>query len=405
MSTPDPVSRTPEPGPLEGILVVAVEQAVAAPFATRQLADLGATVVKVERPGDGDFARGYDATVLGQSSHFVWLNRGKRSVTLDLKSDDGRDALERLVARADVVVQNLAPAAAARLGITSGQLLERFPRLVACDVSGYGAGGPYSDRKAYDLLIQCEAGFVSVTGTPDEPVKAGIAVADIAAGMYAYSGVLAALRQRDRTGQGQAIEVSMLEALGEWMGFPYLYSHYGGSDPVRAGASHATIAPYGPVATATGEVLNLAVQNEREWELFCRVVLQRPELATDPRFAGNAARHEHRDELAAIVDEVFAGLPVQRAQARLDEAGIANARQRTMGEYAEHPQLAARERWRETPTPGGPVRMTIPPVTAGWAAPSGSVPVAGADTEEVLRWLDGEGSGPLGGPPERGERE
>ncbi|MDQ4115547.1 MAG: CoA transferase [Actinomycetota bacterium] len=385
MTEPRP---TRPPGPLAGTVVVAVEQAVAAPFATRQLADLGARVIKIERPGQGDFARGYDAAVNGQSSHFVWLNRGKESVTLDLKSGGGRDTLERLVARADVVVQNLAPSAAGRLGITAAQLVERWPRLVACDVSGYGAGGPYSERKAYDLLIQCEAGFVSVTGTPEHPAKAGIAVADIAAGMYAYSGVLAALHQRARTGEGQVLEVSMLEALGEWMGFPYLYGHYGGSDPVRAGASHATIAPYGPVGTATGEVLTLAIQNEREWERFCADVLQRPELTTDERFAGNAARNAHRDELAEIVDAVFAELPADEARRRLDAAGVANAQQRTMAEFAEHPQLAARDRWRDTQTPGGPVRMPVPPVTSGWAEPGGAVPDAGEHTEEILRWLE-----------------
>ena len=395
MTAPDP---TGVPGPLDGVLVVAVEQAVAAPFATRQLADLGARVIKVERPGDGDFARGYDTTVLGQSSHFVWLNRGKESVALDLKSADGRDALERLVARADVVVQNLAPPAAARLGITAAQLVGRHPRLVACEISGYGSGGPYSDRKAYDLLIQCEAGFVSVTGTPEQPVKAGISVADIAAGMYAYSGVLAALHQRHRTGQGQALEVSMLEALGEWMGFPYLYTRYGGTAPVRAGASHATITPYGPVTTAAGEVVNLAVQNEREWVLFCETVLARPELAADPRFAGGSARQSHRAELDAIVAAVFAGLTVDEAQRRLDSAGIANARQRTMDGFAEHPQLAARDRWRDTDTPAGPVRMPLPPVTAGWAEPTGAVPAAGADTEAVLRWLDGTSPHPTARP-------
>ncbi|MFP5021891.1 CaiB/BaiF CoA transferase family protein [Pseudonocardia phyllosphaerae] len=379
---------TAAPGPLDGTVVVAVEQAVAAPFATRQLADLGARVIKVERPGQGDFARGYDATALGQSSHFVWLNRGKESVTLDLKDAGGRDALEKLIGRADVVVQNLAPAAASRLGVDAGSLVERHPQLVACDISGYGRGGPYSDRKAYDLLIQNEAGFVSVTGSPEEPAKAGIAVADIAAGMYAYSGILAALLQRARTGRGEAIEVSMLEALGEWMGFPYLYGTYGGTDPVRSGAAHATIAPYGPVTTASGDVLNVAVQNEREWERFCTDVLQRPELATDPRFAGNAQRHAHRDELATVVDAVFAGFDVDEARRRLDDAGIANARQRDMAGFAAHPQLAARDRWRDTPTPGGPVRMPIPPVTSGWAEPAGSVPAVGEHTEAVLAWLD-----------------
>ncbi len=374
-------------GPLAGLLVVGIEQAVAAPFATRQLADLGARVIKIERPGGGDFARGYDRTVHGAlSSHFVWLNRGKESVEADLRSDGGRALLDALLARADVVVQNLAPGAARRLGVTAAQLLERFPQLVACDVSGYGADGPYSERKAYDLLIQCEAGLVSVTGTPAEPVKAGISVADIAAGMYAFSGVLAALRQRDRTGEGQALEVSMLEALGEWMGYPYHYA-MGGSEPPRAGASHSTIAPYGPVTTGSGEVVNVGLQNEREWAAFCAVVLRRPELADDPRFAGNAARVAHRAELDALVAGVFAGLDLAQAQDRLDTAGIAWARQRTMREFTGHPQLAARDRWRDVETEAGPVRALVPPVTAGWPAPMGAVPAAGQHTAEVLAWL------------------
>jgi itaconate CoA-transferase len=373
-------------GPLDGLLVVGIEQAVAAPFATRQLADLGARVIKVERPGGGDFARGYDRAVRGLSSHFVWLNRGKESVQLDLKDDAGRDALDALVARADVVVQNLAPPAARRLGVTAAQLVERHPRLVACDVSGYGAEGPYAERKAYDLLIQCEAGLVSVTGTPEEPVKAGISIADIAAGMYAFSGVLAALHQRARTGEGQALEVSMLEALGEWMGYPYHYS-LGGSEPPRAGAHHSTIAPYGPVRTGSGEVVTIGLQNEREWAAFCAVVLERPELAEDPRFAGNAARVAHRAELDALVAAVFAGLDLAAVQERLDAAGIAHARQRTMAEFAEHPQLAARDRWREVATEAGTVRALVPPVTAPWPAPMGAVPAAGQHTDEVLAWL------------------
>ena len=373
-------------GPLAGLLVVGVEQAVAAPFATRQLADLGARVIKVERPGEGDFARGFDATAHGLSSHFVWLNRGKESVQLDLKADAGRAALEALVARADVVVQNLAPSAARRLGVTAAQLVARHPRLVACDVSGYGADGPYAERKAYDLLIQCEAGLVSVTGTPDEPVKAGISIADIAAGMYAFSGVLAALHQRARTGEGQALEVSMLEALGEWMGYPYHYS-LGGTEPPRAGAHHSTIAPYGPVRTGSGEVVTIGLQNEREWAAFCAVVLRRPELAAEPRFTGNAARVAHRAELDALVADVFAGLDLVAVQERLDAAGIAHARQRTMAEFAEHPQLAARDRWREVGTEAGPVRSLVPPVTAPWPAPMGGVPAAGQHTDEVLAWL------------------
>jgi itaconate CoA-transferase len=386
---PQPVPDPRPDGPLTGVLVVGIEQAVAAPLATRHLADLGARVIKVERPG-GDFARGYDRTVHGQSSHFVWLNRGKESVELDLKAAAGRDALDRLLARADVVVQNLAPAAARRLGVDAAALVERFPALVACDISGYGAGGPYSERKAYDLLIQCEAGLVSVTGTPDEPVKAGISVADIAAGTYAYSGVLAALHQRRRTGRGQALEVSMLEALGEWMGYPYFYARYGGTDPARAGASHSTIAPYGPVPVGSGETVNLGLQNEREWQRFCAVVLERPGLADDPRFAGNAARVAHRAELDALVAAEFARLDLAEVQRRLDAAGIAHAEQRDMAGFAAHPQLAARDRWREVGTEAGPVQALLPPVTAGWAAPMGRVPAAGEHTAAVLAWLDEE---------------
>ncbi|GDY67953.1 CoA transferase [Streptomyces avermitilis] len=347
-------------GPLAGLVVVAVEQAVAAPFATRQLADLGARVIKVERPGGGDFSRGYDRTVNGLASHFVWLNRGKESIELDLKSSEGRAVLETLISRADVVVQNLAPAAARRLGIDAKALVDRFPRLVACDISGYGSGGPYADRKAYDLLIQSESGLVSITGTPETPAKAGIAIADISAGMYAYSGVLGALLQRGRTGEGQALEVSMLEALGEWMGYPYYYGCYGGTDPARTGASHATIAPYGPVATATGEVLVIGLQNQREWRVFCERVLRRPELGDDPRFAENADRVAHRDELDGIVADVFARLPLPEACSRLDEAAIAYGRRRTMEEFAGHPQLAARDRWRRVGTSAGAVDALLP---------------------------------------------
>ena len=398
--TARPAGAEQPPGPLAGLLVVAIEQAVAAPFATRQLADLGARVIKVERPGGGDFARGYDRTVHGQSSHFVWLNRGKESVELDLKAPADRAVLDRLISRADVVVQNLAPAAAARLGVDAATLAGRFPGLVACDISGYGAGGPYSDRKAYDLLIQCEAGLVSVTGTPDEQVKAGISVADIAAGMYAYSGVLAALHERARTGRGRALEVSMLEALGEWMGYPYFFARYGGAEPPRAGASHSTIAPYGPVRVGSGETVNVGLQNEREWTAFCAVVLERPELAADPRFAGNAARVSHRPELDAEIAAVFDTLSLAQAQERLDRAGIAFARQRTMAEFVEHPQLTARDRWRPVGTPAGPVQALRPPVD--WGVPLGDVPAPGEHTAAVLAWLS-EGSaadlppGPDGG--------
>lgn len=379
---------TSPPGPLDGVVVLGIEQAVAAPFATRQLADLGARVIKIERPDGGDFARGYDKTVNGLASHFVWLNRGKESVALDLKTDDGRQALEALFDRVDVVVQNLAPAAAERLGISAKALVARFPHLIACDISGYGSGGPDSDRKAYDLLIQCETGLVSITGTSDQPAKVGISIADIAAGMYTYSGILAALHQRARTGAGQALEVSMLEALGEWMGYPYYYACYGGSDPERTGASHATIAPYGPVRVASGEIINLGLQNHREWNAFCRTVLARPELSDDPRFAGNADRVSHRQELDAIVAGVFAGLTLQEVQSRLDQAGIAYARQRTLAEFAEHPQLAARNRWRDIDTPEGSVKALLPPVTNSWQQSMGAVPGLGQHTADVLAWLD-----------------
>jgi crotonobetainyl-CoA:carnitine CoA-transferase CaiB-like acyl-CoA transferase len=376
--------------PLTGIVVVAVEQAVAAPLATRHLADLGARVIKVERPGTGDFARGYDGTVHGLSSHFVWLNQGKQSIELDIGSPEGREVLDALVARADVVVQNLAPATARKHGLAAELLVQRHPRLVACDVSGYGPGGPYSDRKAYDLLIQCETGLVSITGTPEGPAKAGISVADIAAGMYAFAGILSALFQRERTGAGQAIEVSMLEALGEWMGYPYFYSRYGGADPPRSGASHATIAPYGPVTTATGEVVNIGLQNEREWPAFCRIVLCRPDLAEDARFAGNAARVRHRPELDAAIAEVFGALTIEDAETRLADAGIAYARQRTIGEFVAHPQLAARGRWQPVDTEAGQVLGLLPPLLRGTTdARPRRVPSVGEHTGEVLAWLAG----------------
>jgi itaconate CoA-transferase len=384
------IAQPPMGLPLTGIVVVAVEQAVAAPLATRHLADLGARVIKVERPGTGDFARGYDGTVHGLSSHFVWLNQGKQSIELDIGSPEGREVLAALVARADVVVQNLAPATARKHGLAAETLVQRHPGLVACDVSGYGPGGPYSERKAYDLLIQCETGLVSITGTPEHPAKAGISVADIAAGMYAFSGILGALFQRERTGAGQAVEVSMLEALGEWMGYPYFYSRYGGADPPRTGASHATIAPYGPVATATGEVVNIGLQNEREWLAFCRIVLRRTELADDARFAGNAARVAHRAELDVLIADVFGALTIEDAEHRLADAGIAYARQRTMTEFMTHPQLAARDRWQPVDTEAGQVMGLVPPLLRGnpGATPR-RVPAVGEHTGEVLAWLAG----------------
>ena len=370
--------------PLDGLLVVALEQAVAVPFATRQLADLGARVIKIERAGAGDFARGYDTSVLGQASYFVWLNRGKESVELDVKSPDGQQALAALLARADVFVQNLAPGAAERLGLGAAGLLARHPRLICCSVSGYGPHGPYAGKKAYDLLVQCEAGLLSVTGTPDAPCKAGISVADIAAGMYAYTGVLTALYERERTGRGSGFTVSLLDALGEWMTQPYLYTVYGGQEPRRTGARHASISPYGPYQARGGEVF-IGLQNEREWAVLCDTVLARSDLIADERFATNPDRVKHDGELTAIIEAVLASMTPDEVVARLDAAGIASARLRTPAEFAAHPQLAARDRWREAATPGGPVRTLLPPVTMpGREAAMGAVPALGQHTEAVL---------------------
>ena len=371
-------------GPLDGLLVVALEQAVAAPFATRQLADLGARVIKIERAGAGDFARGYDTSVLGQASYFVWLNRGKESVELDVKSDEGRAVMAALLARADVFVQNLAPGAAERLGLDAAGLLARHRRLICCSVSGYGPDGPYAGKKAYDLLVQCEAGLLSVTGTPEAPCKAGISVADIAAGMYAYTGVLTALYERERTGRGSSFTVSLLDALGEWMTQPYLYTVYGGREPRRTGARHASISPYGPYQARGGEVF-IGLQNEREWAVLCDRVLARSDLITDERFATNPDRVKHDDELTAIIEDVLASMTPDEVVARLDAAGIASARLRTPAEFAAHPQLAARDRWREADTPGGPVRALLPPVTVPGREPAmGAVPALGQHTEAVL---------------------
>ena len=374
--------------PLEDLTVVSLEQAVAAPFATRQLADLGARVIKVERPGVGDFARHYDETVKGLSSHFVWLNRSKESVAVDLKSERGQEVVKALVARADVFVQNLAPGAAERLGLGAAELRARQPRLVHCSISGYGTGGPYTDKKAYDLLVQCESGLVSVTGTPDTPVKVGISVADIAAGMYAYSGILTALLRRGATGQGATLEVSMLEALAEWMGFPMYYGWYGGSDPVRSGASHSAIAPYGPFPCGDGGQVFLGIQNEREWAAFCTNVLDEPQLATDARFATNSLRVAHRDELTAVVAKAFAGLGTDTVVERLEQAGIANARLRDLHGLVEHEQLAARDRWREVGSPAGPLRALVPPAMPDGEEPvMGPIPAVGEDTERILAEL------------------
>jgi itaconate CoA-transferase len=370
--------------PLAGITVVALEQAVAVPFASRQLADLGARVIKIERPGDGDFARGYDRSVLGQASHFVWLNRGKESVELDVKSATGLEVLAALLGEADVFMQNLAPGAADRLGLGAGQLCEQHPRLICCSVSGYGAGGPYDGKKAYDLLIQCETGLLSVTGTPEEPCKAGISVADIAAGMYAYASVLTALYERERTGRGSCFEVALLDALGEWMSQPYYYTAYGERGLRRTGARHASISPYGPYAARGGQVF-LGVQNEREWALLCERVLRRPDLATDERFGTSSDRVAHDEELTAIIETIFESMPPDEVIALLDEAGIANARLRTLAEFAAHPQLEARSRWREVETPAGWIRALLPPVTVPGREPAmGAVPALGQHTAAVL---------------------
>ncbi|MFJ8816328.1 CaiB/BaiF CoA transferase family protein [Amycolatopsis thermoflava] len=374
--------------PLDGVTVVSLEQAVAAPFATRQLADLGARVIKVERPGKGDFARGYDETVHGQSSYFVWLNRSKESLTLDLKSEAGRAVLDELLAGADVFVQNLAPGAAARLGLGADALAERLPRLVVCDVSGFGATGPWADRKAYDLLVQAEAGLMAVTGTAAGMVKAGISVADIAAGMYAFSGVLTSLLQRERTGHAAAVEVSLFEALAEWMGAPAYYTEYGGRAPDRTGGRHATIAPYGPFPTASGDQLIVAVQNDREWTRLCTDVLGDPRLATDERFARNSARVAHRDELDELITGHLAGLSTETAVKLLDAAGIANARVRTVPEFLDHPVLAGRERWRNVGTPGGVMRALLPPASLRGVSPRmDPVPGIGEHTTAILRAL------------------
>jgi itaconate CoA-transferase len=385
---------------LEGVMVVALEQAVAAPFATRQLADLGARVIKIERPGAGDFARHYDRTAAGQSSYFVWLNRGKESVELDVKSPDGQAVLAALLARADVFVENLAPGAAERLGLGAEQLRARHPRLICCSVSGYGPDGPYRHKKAYDLLVQCEAGLVSVTGTPDEPSKAGISVADIAAGMYAYSGVLTALYERERTGRGTSLEVALLDALGEWMSQPYLYSVYGGQPARRTGARHASISPYGPYAAPRGgggeggEVgegesqIFLGLQNDREWAVLCERILRRPDLIADDRFRTNPDRIAHDAELRVIIEEALRAVPPDELVSLLDEAGIANARLRTPEEFAAHPQLEARDRWREVDSPGGPLRQLLPPVSVpGREAAMGPVPALGQHTAAILAEL------------------
>lgn len=372
-------------GILSGLTVVALEHVIAAPFATRHLADLGARVIKIERPGGGDFARGYDRRVRGLASHFVWTNRGKQSIALDLKAAAGLEVLDRLVRRADVVIQNLAPGAAARLGAGYEALAAKNPAVILCEISGYGEAGPYSEKKAYDLLVQSEAGLLSVTGTPDEVVKAGISIADIAAGMYAYSSILAALYDRARTGRGRRIEISMLEALAEWMGFPLYYTLDGQAPPPRSGAAHATIYPYGPFACGDGRTVMLGLQNEPEWAAFCDVVIRRPELKADPRFQSPVLRATNRAALQPVIDEVFATMPASAVVERLDAAGIGNAAVNEMRDVWAHPQLAARDRWREMASPVGPLRtLRLPGSWSDEEAPVGAVPAVGEHTDLVL---------------------
>ncbi|MFD4840475.1 CaiB/BaiF CoA transferase family protein [Achromobacter sp. NPDC058515] len=374
--------------PLDGITVVSLEHAIAAPFCTRQLADMGARVIKIERPGSGDFARGYDERVRGLSSHFVWTNRSKESLTLDLKRDEAGGIMDRLLETADVLVQNLAPGAAARLGLSFEALREKYPRLIVCDISGYGEGGPYQDKKAYDLLIQSESGFLSVTGTQDDPVKAGCSIADIAAGMYAYSAILNALLLRQKTGLGSRLDVSMLESMVEWMGFPMYYAFDGAAPPVRAGAAHASIYPYGPFPVGDGSTIMLGLQNEREWRVFCAQVLRQAELAEDPRFISNSLRTANRDALRALIEAAFSDLSIGQVTDRLEDAQIANARVNDMAGVWAHPQLQARARWSQVDSPAGVLPALLPPASSNAFAPRmAAVPAVGQNTDAVLASL------------------
>jgi itaconate CoA-transferase len=379
--------------PLAGITVVSIEQAVAAPFATRQLADLGARVIKIERPDGGDFARSYDTTVNGLSSYFVWLNRSKESLTLDLKSPEVRPIVDRLIERADVFVQNLAPGSADRIGLSGPTLRARHPRLIVCNVTGYGSSGPFAAKKAYDLLVQGETGAIAATGTPDAPSKVGMSIADIAAGMYAYAGILTALFARTSTHDGATIEVSLFDALGEWMSAPMYYARDGGAAPARSGANHASIAPYGPFTAGDGGTVLLGVQNAREWQRFCDLVLERPGLTTDDRFRTNPMRVKHRAALSAEIDEVFRRLSAADVLGRLDSAGIANARLNDVTAFAAHPQLTARHRWSTIDSPNGPVDVLQPPVIVDGAPPAmGPIPALGEHTAAILAELGFDGS-------------
>lgn len=374
--------------PLDGITVVSLEHAIAAPFCTRQLADLGARVIKIERPGVGDFARAYDTRVKGMSSHFVWTNRSKESLALDLKDPMGLEVLNKLLEKADVLIQNLAPGASARMGLTPELLHPKNPRLIVCDISGYGADGPYRDKKAYDLLIQSEAGFLSITGTPEHPSKAGCSIADIAAGMYAYTNILAALMLRDKTGKGSHIDVSMLEALSEWMGYPLYYAFDGASPPPRTAASHATIYPYGPFKAGDGGTIMLGLQNEREWQVFCQQVLLNPELTSDPRFDSNSKRNDNREALSQIILKAFSALSADQVAERLDAAQIANARVNDMANLWQHAQLKSRQRWADVDSPVGKLPALLPPgVNDQYTYQMGAIPDIGEHTRKILEEL------------------
>jgi itaconate CoA-transferase len=371
--------------PLDGITVVSLEQAVAAPFCSRQLADLGARVIKIERPQVGDFARDYDHSVKGLSAYFAWLNRSKESFTLDVKHAKAKEILARLIADADVFIQNLAPGAARRLGLGGEELLAQYPRLVVCDISGYGDAGPYAGKKAYDLLVQSEAGVVAVTGTPDAPSKVGVSLTDIGTGLHAYAAILGALYQRERTGKGTRIEVTMFEAMVEWMMHPLYYTHFGGRAPQRSGPDHATIVPYGKFRTAGGESVMLGIQNEREWSAFCDKVLSQPKLAKDQRYDSNTKRTAARAEVVAVIEDVFAQMTAEQVIEKLEAAGIANARMNTPEEVWNHPQLKARNRWREVGSPVGAIPAPLPPATfSGSEARMDPVPGIGEHTERIL---------------------
>jgi crotonobetainyl-CoA:carnitine CoA-transferase CaiB-like acyl-CoA transferase len=386
--------------PLSGITVVSLEQAIAAPLASRHLADWGARVIKIERPETGDFCRDYDAVMNGMSSQFVWTNRSKESLALDLKSPEGREALAALLPRADVFIQNLAPGAATRLALDAATLTKRFPRLIACDISGYGSGGPYANKKAYDLLVQCEAGFLSINGTEEQPAKCGIAVADIATGMYVLNGILMALFNRERTGEGMAFEVSLFDSMSEWMSYPAFYTEGAGKPLRRTGTRHATIAPYGPFKTGDGRVVFFGIQNEREWAALCAQVLGDAALASDPRFNSNPQRLQNRDALEALIEQRFAPLTSEGVLERLDQAAIANAHMNTVEAFLEHPQLHERQRVRKVGSPHGPVTGFLPAVTIPGTAPvMGPVPAVGEHTGAILAEL-GLGE-PVGPAPDR----